>query len=67
MGWIAEPGDNGIGGSYIPPLSVEIQGSNKLLEVDIFCKFYFLCCIPVANFLLHFPRLSRDHNRPHCE
>lgn len=43
MGWIAEQGDNGIGVDYIRPLSVEIQGSNKLLEVDIFRKFCLLC------------------------
>ena len=64
MGWIAEQGDNGIGGGHIPSLSVEIQGSNKLVEVDIFRKFFLLCCIPVANFCCTFPgsrEITIDH------
>jgi hypothetical protein len=29
-------GDNGFGGNHAPPLEAEIQGSNDLLEVDMY-------------------------------
>jgi hypothetical protein len=43
MGWTVEQGDNGIGGDYICPPGAEVQGSNDLIEVDIYRELYLLC------------------------
>ena len=45
MGWMAGQGDKGIGGNYMRPLGAEIQGSSKLLEVDMYRMFLLLYLI----------------------
>ena len=42
---MAGQGDKGIGGNYMCPLGAEIQGSSKLLEVDMYRMFLLLYLI----------------------
>lgn len=52
MAWMANLGDTGIGGDYIPPPDAEVQGSSDLIKVDMYCESPLLYLNTVRLFFL---------------
>jgi hypothetical protein len=53
MTWMANLGDTGIGRGYIPPPDAEIQGSNDIIEVDMYRELSPFYLNTVRLYILH--------------